>query len=135
MVNQLRKFILPLCGVYFVPNAAVLVLKDHLDLFCKLIDTDCLRDVLVAEVMEVALLLRATQNTPILRLHPALCHQVQLRLHIYGLHLGVIVIICGETETKRAKNSLAYRRTIDSVHAIKQKNITRCSYLSLVEVE
>lgn len=65
--------------------------------------TDSLRDVLVAEIVEVALLLRAAQNTSTLRLHPALCHQVQLRLNVNSLHLCVIVIICGETGKTRVK--------------------------------
>lgn len=72
-------------------------------MLCLLEDTDSLRDVLVAEVVEVSLLLHVAQNTPTLRLHPALGHQVQLRLNVYGLHLCVIVIVCWKTGKTRAK--------------------------------
>lgn len=46
----------------------------------------------------MALLLQSAQHRPTLRLHPALRHQVQLRVHIDGLHLSVIIVISGEAE-------------------------------------
>ncbi len=58
--------------------------------------TNSLRDLLVGELMKVSLLLQRAADGSALRLHPALRHQTQLRVHIYGLHLSVIVIICGE---------------------------------------
>lgn len=59
--------------------------------------THCLRDLLVLEALEVAMLVHAVHHCAGLWFYPALCHKVQLCVHIYGLHLGVVVIISGET--------------------------------------
>ena len=64
-------------------------------LLCKLC-THCLRDLVVLEALEVAVLVHAVHHDAALWFHPALCHQVELRVHVYGLHLGVVVIISGE---------------------------------------
>lgn len=58
--------------------------------------THCLRDLLVLEALEVAVLVHAVHHHAALRLHPALGHQVELRVHVCGLHLGVVVVISGE---------------------------------------
>lgn len=56
-----------------------------------------LRDLLVLEALKVAKLVNAVQHCAALWFHPALCHKIQLCVHIYGLHLRIIVIISGET--------------------------------------
>lgn len=55
-----------------------------------------LRDLLVLQALEVAMLLRAVGHCAALWLHPALGHKVQLRVQVHGLHFGVVVIIGGE---------------------------------------
>lgn len=56
-----------------------------------------MRDLLVFEALEVAMLIHAVHHCATLGFYPALCHKVQLGVHIYSLHLGVVVIISGET--------------------------------------
>lgn len=58
--------------------------------------THRLGDLLVLEALEVAMLVHAVHHDAALRLHPAFCHKVELRVHVYGLHLGVVVVISGE---------------------------------------
>lgn len=52
-----------------------------------------LRDLLVLEALEVAVLLHAVGHGATLRLHPALCHQVQLCVQVHSLHFSVIVVV------------------------------------------
>ena len=58
--------------------------------------TNCLRDLLVFEALEVAMLVHTVHNCATLWFYPALCHKVQLCVHVYSLHFGVIVIISRE---------------------------------------
>lgn len=58
--------------------------------------THCLGDLLVLKALEVAMLVHAVHHCATLGLHPALCHKVQLCVHIYSFHLSVIVIISRE---------------------------------------
>lgn len=58
--------------------------------------THGLRDLLVLEALEVAMLVHAVHHRPALRFHPALGHEVQLRVHVHSLHLGVVVVVGGE---------------------------------------
>lgn len=51
---------------------------------------------MVLEALEVAVLVHAVHHVAALWFHPALCHQVQLCVHVYSFHLGVVVIISGE---------------------------------------
>lgn len=67
--------------------------------------THCLRDLLVLKALEVAMLVHAVHHCAALWFYPALRHQVQLGVHIYSLHLGVIVIISGKAAVPWQKNS------------------------------
>ena len=51
---------------------------------------------LVGQAMEVLPVLSSTVNMAALWLYPALSDQVQFCVHLNGLHLCIIVIICGE---------------------------------------
>lgn len=65
-----------------------------------------MRDLLVLQALEVAMLVHAVHHCAALWFYPALGHKVQLYVHIYSLHLGVIVIISGEAGVpKKAKDS------------------------------
>jgi len=55
---------------------------------------------LVGQAMEVLPVLSSTVNMAALWLYPALSDQVQFCVHLNGLHLCIIVIICGEAERK-----------------------------------
>lgn len=63
---------------------------------CRRSSTYRLRDLLVLEALEVPMLLRAVHHEAVLWFHPALRHQVELRVHVYSLHLRVVVVISGE---------------------------------------
>lgn len=55
--------------------------------------THGLWDVLVLEALEVEMVVRAVLHHATLRLHPALGHKVELRVYVYGLNLGVVVVV------------------------------------------
>lgn len=61
-------------------------------------DTHCLRDLLVLEALEVTVLVHAVHHRAVLWFHPTLRHQVELRVQLHSLHLGVVVVIGGEAE-------------------------------------
>lgn len=55
---------------------------------------------LVGQAMEVLPVLSSTVNVATLWLYPALGDQIQFCVHLNGLHLCIIVIICGEAGRK-----------------------------------
>lgn len=80
--------------------------------------TYCLRDLLVLEALEVAMLLRAVHHKAALGFHPALCHKVQLCVHVHSLHLSVIVVIRGKAVVQQRKtrallNGILLRSTMN----------------------
>lgn len=58
--------------------------------------THRLRDLLVLEALEVAVLIHVVNHKAVLWFHPALRHKVELRVHVYSLHLSVVVVIRGK---------------------------------------
>lgn len=83
--------------------------------------TYCLRDLLVLELLEVAMLVHAVHHKAVLGFHPALRHKVQLCVHIYSLHLSVIVVISGEALVRRDKTD----RSHDTTSSITRTNRAR----------
>lgn len=62
-----------------------------------------LRDLLVLESLEVAMLVHAVGHCAALWLHPALCHEVQLCVPVHGFHFSVIVIVSREAACEEEK--------------------------------
>lgn len=61
----------------------------------------------------MAMLVHAVHHCATLRFYPALCHEVQLRVQVYSLHLRVVVIISGEAEVPmKDKKQQAVKCTI-----------------------
>lgn len=53
-------------------------------------------DLLVTQTLEVTMLVHVVHHCATLWFHPALRHEVCLRVHVHSLHLSVVVIIGGE---------------------------------------
>lgn len=68
--------------------------------------THCMGKLLVLEALKVSVLVHAVHDDAALWFHPALGHQVQLRVHVYSLHLCVVVIIRGEAGSDGQRNEL-----------------------------
>lgn len=56
--------------------------------------THSARDLRVSQVPQVLPAFRARSHSAILRLHPHLGDQIELRVPLEGLHLHIIVVIC-----------------------------------------
>lgn len=65
------------------------------------------------------MLLCAVHHKATLGLHPALGHQVQLRVHVHGLHLSVVVVIRGKAEVR--KESSVSRILLKSITNVGQR--------------